>query len=120
MSTKKECNLGKLYLLQKIHRRLFNLPGQPVISNSRTPTETVSEFLDHHYKPIMQNGLPYIRDSQHFLVKIKTNGSVPENVILITADVVDLNPNNPHQAGLKALKKAPEKRDIKRYLQKIW
>ena len=105
MSTKKACNLGKLYLLQKIHSRLFNLPGRPILSNCRTPTESVSEFLDHHLKPIMQNGLPYIRDFRHILEKIKTTGRVPENVILITVDVVGLYPNNPHQAGLKALKK---------------
>ena len=73
-----------------------------------------SEFLDHHLKPVMQKGLSYIRDSQHFLEKIKTIGSVPENAILVTADVVDLYPNIPHQAGLKALKEALEKRDIKK------
>ena len=76
-------------LLPKIHKRLSNVPGRPVISNFGTPTEKVSEFLDHHLKPIMQNGLSYIRDSQHFLEKIKTIGSVPENAILVTADVVD-------------------------------
>ena len=60
---KKACNLGKLYLLPKIHKRLSNVPGRPVISNCGTPTEKVSEFLDHHLKAIMQNGLSYIRDS---------------------------------------------------------
>ena len=109
---KKACNLGKLYLLPKIHKRLFNVPGRPVISNCGTPTEKVSEFLDHHLKPIMQKELSYIRDSQHFLEKIKTIGSVPENSILVTADVVGLYPNILHQAGLKALKEALEKRDI--------
>ena len=78
------------------------------------PTEKVSELLDHHLKPVMQKGQSYIRDSQHFLEKIKTTGSVPENAILVTADIVGLYPNIPHQAGLKALKEAPEKRDIKR------
>ena len=60
----------------------------------------------------MQNGLSYIRDSQKFLEKIKTIGSVPENVILVTADVVGLYPNIPHQAGLTVLKEALKKRDI--------
>ena len=111
---KKACNLGKLYLLPKIHKRLFNVPGRPVISNCGTPTEKVSEFLDHHLKPIVQNGLSYRRDSQHFLEKIKTIESVPENAILVTADVVGLYPKILHQAGLKALKEALEKRDIKK------
>ena len=68
---KKACNLGKLYLLHKIHKRLSNVPGRTVISNCGTPTEEVSEFLDHHLKPIMQNGLSYIRDSQQFFRKNK-------------------------------------------------
>ena len=39
---KKATNLGKLYLLPKIHKRLKNVPGRPVISNCGTPTEKVS------------------------------------------------------------------------------
>ena len=62
----------------------------------------------------MQKGLSYIRDSQHFLEKIKTIGSVPKNAVLATVDVVGLYPNIPHQAGLKALKEALKKRDIKK------
>ena len=54
---KKACNLGKLCLLPNIHRRLFKIPRRSVISNCKTPTEKVSEFLNHHLKPIMQNGL---------------------------------------------------------------
>ena len=92
---KKACNLGKLYLLPKIHKRLFNGPGRPVISNCGTPTEKVSEFLDHHLKPVLQKRLSYIRDSQHFLEKIKTIGSVPENAILATADVLVYIPTFP-------------------------
>ena len=57
---KKASNLGKLYLLPKILKRLFNVLGRPVISNCGTPTEKVSEFLDHHLKPVMQKGLSYI------------------------------------------------------------
>ena len=34
---KKATNVGKLYLLPKIHKRLSNVPGRPVISNSGTP-----------------------------------------------------------------------------------
>ena len=39
------CALGRLYFLPKIHKRLRNLPGRPVISNCGTPTERASEFL---------------------------------------------------------------------------
>ena len=43
---KKVTNLGKLYFLPKIHKRLYNVPGRPVISNCDTPTEKVLEYLD--------------------------------------------------------------------------
>ena len=44
---KKTCNLGKLYLLPKIHKKLSNVPARPDISNCGTPTEKVPEFLDY-------------------------------------------------------------------------
>ena len=50
-------------LLPKIHKRLSDVPGRPVISNCGMPTEKVSEFLDYQLKPVMQNGKSYIRDS---------------------------------------------------------
>ena len=42
--------------------------------------------------------------------------SVPDNVVLVTADVVILYPSIPHSGGLKVLKKALENRDNKQIL----
>ena len=50
---KKATNFGKLYLLPRIHKRLRNVPGRPVISNCGSSTEKCSEFLNHHLKSIM-------------------------------------------------------------------
>ena len=110
---KNSTNLGKLYLLSKIHKRLSNVPGRPVISNCGTPTEKASEFLDHHLKPIMQKGKSYIRDSGDFIGKIKNLTSIPSGSLLVTADVVGLYPNIPHDLGLKALREALAKRENK-------
>ena len=107
---KKKTSLGKMYLLPKIRNRLFDVPGRPVISNCGTPTENVSEFLDHHLKPVMQEGQSYIKDTGDFLDKIKNINAIPENAILVTADVVGLYPSIPHQAGLEALREALDKR----------
>ena len=38
----------------KFIKKLFDVPGKSVISNCGGATEKVSEFLDHHLKPIMQ------------------------------------------------------------------
>ena len=80
--------LGKLYLLPKIHKRLANVSEKPVMSNCSTPTKKASEFLDHHLKPVMQNGKSYIKDSGNFLSKIKKLQSIPDGAILLTSDIV--------------------------------
>ena len=63
---KKPTNLGKFYLLSKIHKGLCKVPGRPVISNCGSPTEKVSKFLDHHLQPIMKQREYYIRDTADF------------------------------------------------------
>ena len=107
----KSANLGKFYLLPKIHKRLSAVPGRPVISNCGTPTEKTSEFVDFHLKPIMQNGWSYVRDSNDFINKIKNLKHIPSNSILVTAEVVGLYPCNPHESGLNAIKEALENRE---------
>ena len=41
-------NLGKVYILPKIHKRLENVLAYLVISKCGTTTEEVSELLDFH------------------------------------------------------------------------
>ena len=53
----------------------------------------------------MQEGASYIKDTTDFQDKIK-NLHVPKDAFLVTADVVDLYPNIPHEAGLKLLKES--------------
>ena len=78
------------------------------------PAEKISRLLDYHLKPVMQNGKSYIRDSGRFLEKIKNISTVPENAMLVTADVVSLYLSFPHQAGLSALKKTLANRSMKK------
>ena len=111
--------VGKLYLLPKIHKQLYNVPRRSVISNCGTPTERSSEFLDFHLKPLMQSGWSYIRDSGDFNNKMKRLGKVPEGSFLVTADVVGLYPSIPHKEGIFALKaKSEEHQQTRRNLLK--
>ena len=41
-----EPKFGQFYLLPKIHKRLYGVPGRPVNSNSGFYTEHISAFLD--------------------------------------------------------------------------
>ena len=108
---KQTCNLGKLFLLPKIHKRLHDVPGRPVISNCGTPTEKVSEFLDMQLKPIMQKSWSYSKNSGNFIREIKNLTDIPEGAILVAADVVSSYPSIPHETGLEALKKALDERE---------
>ena len=92
-----------MYLFLKIHKRLYDAAGRPVISNCVTPTEKVSEFLDHHFKPVMQEGESCLLETCNIYCNI-----------LVTGDVVDLYPSVPHQAGLEALREAVDKRKARK------
>ena len=88
------------------------VPGRPVISNCVTPTEKLSEFLDHHLQPIMKAGKSYIKDTGDFLEKLKNLGNIPSNTVLVIANVVGLSPSILHDAGLQVLyEKLEEKTD---------
>ena len=84
--------------------------------NSGTPTEKVSEFLDHHLKPIMQEGWSSSRILKIFLKKIQKMQKIPQGSILVAADVTGLYPNMPFNAVLEALKNKLDCRQNKKIL----
>ena len=45
-----------------------------------------------------------------FIKKAKNLKDIPQDALLVTADVVGLYPSIPHEAGLKTLKEALDKR----------
>ena len=101
----KDTKFARFYLLPKIHKRLHNGPGRPVISNSGYYTENISSFLDHHLQPLAQAVKSYIKDTNQFLKKPCSLPKLPDGIILCTMDVVGLYPNIPHGEGLSALRK---------------
>ena len=92
------------------------MPERPVISNCGTPTEKVSELLDNQLKPVMREGMSYIKDSNDFMHKIRDLKNIPKDALLVTADVVGLYPSIPHEAGRQALKEVLERRKDKKIL----
>ena len=62
-------------------------------------------FLDHVLKAVMQQSWYYIKDSNDFIKKRKEIKEVPKDAIMVTADVVSLYPNIPHNVGLEALRR---------------
>ena len=103
ISSKEYKYLDKMYFLPKIHKRLDNVPGFPVISNCSTATEKASVFLDHHLKPLIQSVELHDEDTSDFLSKIKELGKVPDGAILVTDDVVGLYPSITHEDDLNEM-----------------
>ena len=104
---------ARFYLLPKIHKRLHDVPGRPVISNCGYYTENVSSFVDYHLQPLAQKVKSYIMDTNHFLNRLKRLRKLPQGAILRTIDVVGLYHNIPHSEGLTSLRRVLELRDNK-------
>ena len=100
----KDPKFVKFYLLPKIQKRLHNVPGSPVISNSGYYTENISSFLDHHLQPLAQAVKSYINNSNGFLKELRSLPKLPDGIILCTMDVAGLYTNISHEEeGLSAL-----------------
>lgn len=56
------------YTLPKIHKA--GNPGRPIVSQTGSCTEKLSEIVDHYLKPLAMKTESYIRDSNDFLQKI--------------------------------------------------
>ena len=59
--------LGRFYLLPKVHKRLHDVPGRPVVSNLGFYTENTCSFIEYHLKPLAQSVKSYIRDTNDLL-----------------------------------------------------
>ena len=110
----KDPKFARLYLLPKIHKRLHNVPERTVISNCGFYTENISSFLHHHLQPIAQKANSFIKDTNHFLRKIKSLGQLPEGAVVCTIDVVGLYPSIPHEEGLASLRRFLDARTAKK------
>ena len=100
----KDLKFARLYLLPKIHKRLENVPGRPVISHCDYYTENISACLDFHLQPLAQALKSYIKDTNDFLNKVRSLPKLPD-ITLCTVDIVGLYRNIPHEKGLSELRK---------------
>ena len=73
----KDPKFARFYLLHKIHKRLYDVPERTVISICLFYTKNISSFLDFHLQPLAQKAKSYIKDTNHFLRKIKELGQLP-------------------------------------------
>ena len=95
---------ARIYILPKVHRS--GCPRRPIVSAVGSPTEGLSELVDHFILPFVPIIPSYIRDMQNFLDKLHALCRLPVDSILCTIDVIALCPSIPHDNGLAHLRKA--------------
>ena len=92
------------YILPKDH--MTGCPGRPIVSVVGSPTEGLSELVDHFIQPFVPNIPSYIRDAQDSLDRLHAICPLPVESILCTVDVTALYPSIPHDDGLANLRNA--------------
>ena len=99
---------ARFYMLPKLHKNKLPPPGHPVISGNNSPTERISQLVDHFLKPASPLGPSYIKDTTHFLQIIAEVGPLPPGCLLVTLDVSSLCTNIPNSEGIQAALEALE------------
>ena len=112
---------ARVYLLPKIHKK--DVPGRPICSSIQHPTAHISKFVDEHIKKYVPKTRSYVRDTQHFISRLKQLGQIPNNALLVTLDVSSLYTNIPNHEGLLAvaehLRTDPDKQKVGPHLLKL-
>ena len=83
----KDTKITRFYLLPKIHKRLHNVPGRPVISTSGYYTKNISSFLDHCLQSLGHVVKYYIKGTNKFLKGLCSLPKLPDGIILCSMDV---------------------------------
>jgi hypothetical protein len=78
-----------------------NNPGRStcIVSANGHPTEKISEFIDLHLWPFVENLPSHIKDTTDYLKKME-NLTIPKNTTLVTMDVTSLYMNIPYDDGM--------------------
>lgn len=102
--TVSEPQLGKFFGIPKIHKDQFNPPFRHIVSNKKTKTEGIAEFIDFVLNPLVQVSPYFLRDSWDFLNLLFLNPPTDEHTILVTLDIESLYSNIPHDIGIEYLR----------------
>ena len=67
------------------------------------PLIILQKYLTHYLQPLTEILPSHIKDSKHFLQILETIDKIPNNAILVTADVTSLYTNIPHEDSIEAV-----------------
>ena len=92
--------ISLFYILPKIHKK--DTPGRPIVSAVSCVTENMSEFINLCLQPLLPKLRSYVKDTKHFVSIMTKLPRQNKNVLLVSADVVSLYTNIPHDEGIEA------------------
>ena len=92
----------KLYGLPKIHKD--GAPLRPIVSSINSPTYKLAQFLAKILQPTAERCASYVRNSQHFIERVKDIVLDPTD-LLISFDVTSLFTMIPISEAIESIKK---------------
>ena len=92
-------------MLPKIHKGVIPPPGRPIISGNGSPTEKISQLVDHFLNHPCTMIKSYVKDTTHFLQLMSKLDNIPQNSYIVSLDVTSLYTNIPNKIGIYAAKK---------------
>ena len=101
LTSQKPAHAPLFYGLPKVCKP--NIPLRPIVSACDSPTNQLSNYVPCFIQPLVEILLSYIWDSKHFLQLFEYLPSLPENAILVTADITSLYTNIPHEEGIESV-----------------
>ena len=107
---------GRYYQLFKLHKPYASNelpPERPIISQSGSITEAISQYIDHHAKSLVPEMDSYIQDTPHFLrtlEEINKKQVIDDKTFPISLDVKGLYLNIPQHEGIESFRNALQRR----------
>ena len=89
-----------IYFLKKLHKTPISV--RPIVSNINSPTCLISRFMDNLLKPIVDTKVHILKNSTQVIVEVEQL-HIPDNSLLVTADVKSLYPSIPIQESINII-----------------
>ena len=102
------------YGLPKIHKTFVKLPPlRPIVAGYQSATVKLSEYVDTFLKPAARKCSSYVRDTTHFLNRLRSLKGIPNDAFMVVMDVHELYNNIDQEEGVEACFNALENRKKK-------
>ena len=79
------------------------MPLRPIVSACDSLTDQLSNYVTHFIHSLVETLPSYIPDNKHFVQLLESLPPLPENTILVTADVTSLYTDIPHEEDIESV-----------------